>query len=73
MRMNGYGYNVTAKYTGINVNTVKSYCKRRGIVNKEKEHTKLESRAVGKKSDVVICKNCGVPVRQDPKRKKKQL
>ena len=55
-RTKGYGYKRISKLTGINENTVKSFCRRNGL-NGEKNV--LRSNAV-----VTACFNCGASIRQ---------
>ena len=55
-RMKGYGYKKISKLTGINENTVKSFCRRNGLSG---EKSALGSTAVG-----AACVNCGASIRQ---------
>ena len=62
MRLAGMGYKAIANETGINRDTVKSYCFRHGLSGSGSELAKEAGN---------ICKNCGKPIEQNPKRKKK--
>lgn len=64
MRLAGMGYKAIANETGISRDTVKSYCSRYGLSGSGSELAKEAGN---------ICKNCGKPIEQTPKRKKKQF
>lgn len=57
LRIKGFGYKKIASELSISVNTVKSYCQRNGLNGTGNDR----------------CKNCGVLVKQNPKRKKKKF
>ena len=61
MRNKGCGYGRIAAVLGLNLSTVKSHCRRQKIRKDETVENTL----------VDFCRNCGVPVRQTPGRKKK--
>lgn len=67
LRMQGLGYGKVAERTGINLETVKSYCRRHGLRGEGKVLTGLPDA----KYKYVYCKNCGTEIKQEPKRKKK--
>lgn len=62
MRLAGLGYKKIAQEIGVSRSTVKTYCFRHGLAGKGEELAK----AAGN-----LCRNCGTPVVQTPKRKKK--
>ncbi|MBE5825249.1 MAG: RNA polymerase subunit sigma-70 [Butyrivibrio sp.] len=62
LRERGLSYGQISASTGIKKSTVKTFCIRTGIV----VLTKL-------KDDELLCKCCGMPVKQDPKRKAKMF
>lgn len=62
LRREGFGYGKIAELTGINRNTIKSYC-RRHSVEKDSKASLPEG--------MTYCKNCGTVIVQSPKRKKK--
>lgn len=66
MRIKGVGYGTIAKTLGLKSETVKSYCRRHGMASKDK--VRMETLT---KPEIGHCRNCGVPVAQDPKRKYK--
>lgn len=57
LRVDGLGYKKIASELNISVNTVKSYCQRNGLSGESNNR----------------CRNCGVVVEQNPKRKKKKF
>ena len=61
LRKQGVSYGGISQQLGLNLNTVKSFCKR----CKESGFTPI--------TDRVYCKNCGVAIKQTPHRKKKIL
>ena len=61
LRKQGVSYGGISQQLGLNLNTVKSFCKR----CKESGFTPI--------TDRVYCKNCGVAIKQTPHRKKKQF
>ena len=63
LRQNGMGYKTIASRTGISVNTVKSFCRRK------------KAKTEGGKADAGMhyCLCCGVPVEQHPGRKEKKF
>jgi len=65
-RNQGLSYTVISNKMAISVNSIKTYCKRNGLGG---------VRAFEKTNgvDVCACENCGVPVRQNPGRKKKRF
>lgn len=68
MRRAGYGYTDIAEKLDISVNTVKSHCKRHGLGAK--------NMSIYKSRDVLglrHCKQCGVLLEQQPKRKEKKF
>ena len=62
----GDGYKKIAKQLFLNVNTVKSYCRRHADEIKASEHAAAKT-----PSGIVFCKNCGIEVKQNPGRKEK--
>ena len=58
LRKQGASYGSISQQLGLNLNTVKSFCKR----CKESGFTPI--------TDRVYCKNCGVSIKQTPHRKK---
>lgn len=71
LRMDGCGYVTISNLTGINVNTVKSYCRRHGLGSGLQKSAKIE--LDGDCETEVFCKNCGKRVKQNHKRKKKMF
>ena len=61
LRNQGVSYGGISQQLGLNLNTVKSFCKR----CKESGFTPI--------TDRVYCKNCGVAIKQIPHRKKKEF
>ena len=59
LRNQGVSYGGISQQLGLNLNTVKSFCKR----CKESGFTPI--------TDRVYCKNCGVAIKQTPHRKKR--
>lgn len=57
MRVEGLGYKKIASKLGISVNTIKSFCQRNGLSGTGEDR----------------CQNCGVLIKQNPKRKKKRF
>ncbi len=62
LRLEGFDYGKIADLTGINRNTIKSYCRRHGV---EKDS------GVSLPEGMTYCKNCRTLIVQNPKRKKK--
>ncbi len=56
LRCEGLGYGAIATRLGISENTVKSFCRRNNLTG------------VASKEPVVVCRNCGRPLPQYPKR-----
>lgn len=65
-RDQGLSYTVISKKLGLSINTVKTYCKRHGLGGVRALETANEV-------EVCTCENCGMPVRQNPGRKKKRF
>lgn len=65
-RNQGLSYTAISKMMEISVNSIKTYCKRNGLGG---------VRAFDKSSNInaCACENCGVPVIQNPGRKKKRF
>lgn len=68
MKAGGYGYVKIAQKLGLSENTVKSYCRRKGI-NKAVVGTE----ALTPGGDKNVCPCCGKEVRQNPGRKTKKF
>lgn len=66
LRIRGMGYGEVAKRMEMNLNTVKSFCRRNGLRDK-----KMLENLPDEEAQYISCKNCGTKVMQDPKRKKK--
>jgi hypothetical protein len=62
MRQAGLGYSRIARSLGLSGNTVKSYCKRNALGG---------IGAALPQSEKPVCRHCGIPVPQLPKRKKR--
>lgn len=62
MRLEGLGYKKIAQEIGVSKSTVKTYCFRHGLAGRGEDLAK----AAGN-----LCRNCGAPIVQTPKRKKK--
>ena len=67
LRNTGVSYSKIAKMTGINENTVKTFCRRNGLNNKETERLELLGITYGQ------CYQCGMVVLQYPGRKEKKF
>lgn len=67
LRMQGLGYGKVAERMGLNLETVKSFCRRHGLCGEGKTLAGLPDA----KFKYVYCKNCGTEIKQKPKRKKK--
>lgn len=67
LRMQGLGYGKVAERTGINLRTVKSYCRRHGLNGEGKKLAEI----IDVKDEYLLCKNCGAAIKQEPKRKRK--
>ena len=61
LRCEGLGYGAIATRLGISENTVKSFCRRNNLTG------------VASKEPVVVCRNCGRPLPQYPKRKQRKF
>ena len=64
LREQGIGYGKISKILGLSLNTVKSYCRRNGLVG---------MRLPIKGADIHVCKFCGKEVHQNPGRKEKKF
>ena len=64
-RDQGLSYSEISRILGISVNSVKTYCKRHALGG-----TKAFD---GKGSTEFCCEQCGMPVKQNPGRKKKRF
>ena len=67
LRAAGDGYGKIAKSLGISLNTVKSFCRRNDISNSSVEP------ALAYTGETTYCENCGQPIRQIEKQKKKRF
>ena len=65
-RIQGIGYTEIAKRMRISVNSIKTYCRRNALGGKRGYET------AGTIS-ICACENCGKPVIQNPKRKRKRF
>ena len=68
LRAKGKGYKTISNILGINVNTIKSFCKRKNI-NAETASKLLERIPI----ETTFCDNCGREIKQMPKQKKKRF
>ncbi len=68
MRADGYGYMKIAQELGISENTVKSFCRRKGLNGAAAADT-----APSADRDKGVCPCCGAEVRQNPGRKEKKF
>ncbi len=68
LRQKGVGYTRISKILGISVNTVRSYCRRNGLME---EDIKIDRSPTSIDPKLHYCKYCGVPVEQNPGRKEK--
>ena len=66
LRAAGLGYKRIAEQMGISENTVKTYCRRHNLGGNA-----VENKAVNK--DMAACLCCGLPIKQNPGRKKKKF
>ena len=77
MRSAGKGYALIAKTLSLSRDTVRSYCKRNEIDEQVADGQASDEHKSGRGDepiepvDLVFCRNCGKPVVQVPKRKKK--
>lgn len=63
-RKNGYGYKQISKFTGISLNTIKSYCRRNNLVSTD----------LNKNSEqLLLCEYCGKSIEQKPHKKRKRF
>lgn len=69
MRAGGYGYTKIARELGLSENTVKSFCRRKGLNGT----VKTDTVAIIAGSDKSTCLCCGVEIRQNPGRKVKKF
>ena len=58
LRRGGAGYGQIAQGLGVSINTVKSFCRRHGLAAESHES---------------VCEQCGIPVSQNPGRKRKRF
>lgn len=58
LRRDGAGYGKIAKELNLSINTVKSFCRRNSLVSQ---------------TDGQVCEQCGAPIAQNPKRKRKRF
>ena len=70
LRSEGYGYVKIAHLLSLKENTVKSYCRRNGIISKESGAVVME---VPVRSGSKPCQCCGKSVMQNPGRKEKKF
>lgn len=68
LRAAGLGYGKVARTLGVSSNTVKSFCRRKGVCGEPVE--KIQPLPSG---EIAHCENCGKEIRQEPKRKKKRF
>ena len=68
LRADGNGYGKIAKSLGISLNTVKSFCRRNDISG----NSSVEP-ALPLTGETTCCENCGQPIRQIAKQKKKRF
>lgn len=69
LRMQGLSYVKVAERTGLKLETVKSFCRCHGLRGEGKTLAGLPDA----KYKYVYCKNCGMKIMQEPKRKKKMF
>lgn len=69
LRIKGLGYGEVAKRTGLNLETVKSHCRRHGLGRNGEALVEIHDAD----TEYIPCKNCGAEIRQTPKRKRKQF
>lgn len=65
-RNQGLSYTAISNTMAISVNSIKTYCKRNGLGG-VRAFEKTNS------ANVCACENCGIPVKQNPGRKKKRF
>lgn len=65
-RNQGLSYTAISNTMAISVNSIKTYCKRNGLGG-VRAFEKINS------INVCACENCGIPVKQNPGRKKKRF
>ncbi|MDR1806135.1 MAG: hypothetical protein LBQ80_05155 [Clostridium sp.] len=68
LRKHGDSYGIIAQKTELNINSIKSYCKRNGLG----EGVKVVPSPPPKQIPRTTCKFCGEPLVQNPKQKSKQ-
>lgn len=68
MKAGGYGYVKIAQELGLPENTVKSFCRRKGI-----NRAAAGTAAMPEEEDKGVCPCCGAEVRQNPGRKAKRF
>lgn len=68
LRRENYSYACIAKQLGMNINTVKSICRRSGIVPFD-----VPRKTKAEKQNLHICKNCGTPIENPWNRAEKQF
>lgn len=69
LRKQGIGYVRIAQELCISPNTVKSYCRRNNLTKTEE----IEQILPVKENKEHFCLQCGIPIKQDPKRKLKKF
>lgn len=65
-REQGLSYTVISNTMGISINSVKTYCKRHGLGG-------VRAFVKNGEASLCVCEHCGMPVRQNPGRKKKRF
>lgn len=65
-REQGKSYTDISEIMNISINSIKTYCKRHGLGGKR-------GYIFAEDEDITTCEYCGVPVRQNPGRKKKRF
>lgn len=68
LRETGYGYTKIAQLLGLSENTVKSYCRRKGL-----NGVALKETVIPDDRERHFCLNCGTEVLQNPGRKQKKF
>lgn len=63
-RKNGYGYKQISNLMGLSLNTIKSFCRRNHLMDADLQE---------ESSSVLCCEQCGKPVAQTEKRKRKRF
>lgn len=69
LRKQGLGYMKIAQKLGISQNTVKSYCRRNSLIKPEQ----IAKAAPVEVATEHFCQQCGIPVKQNDKRKLKKF